>query len=165
LDVCCGTGDAGRVIHSGFPHAQVDFVDRDLFFVSLCGAVNHRDGIRGRTLVRDLLQPDWRHDLTSNYDVVVAVNAMHWFSVVRAAELFGDLFQSLRSGGALSIALGSCHSEVGQGLVTLTSNARSVAQTVPDAHARFYSRMALLEFKPVVRIVEGDFDVLQRDGL
>jgi hypothetical protein len=27
LDVCCGPGDAGRVIHSRFPHAQVDFVD------------------------------------------------------------------------------------------------------------------------------------------
>ena len=47
LDVGCGPGDAGRVIHSRFPHAQIDFVDRDLFFVSLCGAVNRRDRIRG----------------------------------------------------------------------------------------------------------------------
>jgi cyclopropane fatty-acyl-phospholipid synthase-like methyltransferase len=37
--------------------------------------------------------------LGSDYDVVVAVNAMHWFSLARAAELFGDIFQSLRSGG------------------------------------------------------------------
>ena len=27
LDVGCGTGDAGRVIHSRFPHARIDFVD------------------------------------------------------------------------------------------------------------------------------------------
>jgi cyclopropane fatty-acyl-phospholipid synthase-like methyltransferase len=37
--------------------------------------------------------------LASDYDVVVAVNAVHWFSLARAAELFGDIFQSLRSGG------------------------------------------------------------------
>jgi len=100
LDLCCGPGDAGRAIHSRFPHAQVDFVDRDPFFVSLCGAVNRRDGIPGRTLARNLSEPDWQKDLASDYDVVVAVNAMHWFSVAAAAELFGDIFQSLRSGGA-----------------------------------------------------------------
>jgi trans-aconitate methyltransferase len=101
LDVGCGPGDAGRVIHSRFPHAQIDFVDRNLFFVALCGLVNRRDGISGRTLVRDLSEPDWRHDVASDYDVVVAVNTMHWFSLARAAALFGDIFQSLRSGGAL----------------------------------------------------------------
>jgi hypothetical protein len=37
--------------------------------------------------------------LGTDYDVVVAVNAMHCFSLARAAELFGDIFQSLRSGG------------------------------------------------------------------
>ena len=89
LDLCCGPGDAGRAIHSRFPHAQVDFVDRDPFFVSLCGAVNRRDGIPRRTLARDLSEPDWQKDLASDYDVVVAVNAMHWFSMTAAAELFG----------------------------------------------------------------------------
>jgi SAM-dependent methyltransferase len=101
LDVGCGTGDAGRIIHARFPHAQVDFVDRNLFFASLCGMVNRRDGLSGRTLVRDLSEPDWRRDLASTYDVVVAVNTMHWFSAARAAELFGDIRQSLRPGGAL----------------------------------------------------------------
>lgn len=100
LDVGCGPGDAGRAIHSRFPHAQIDFVDRNLFFISLCGVVNRRDGISGRTLVRDLSEPDWRQDLASDYDVVAAVNAMHWFSLARAAELFSDIFKSLRSGGA-----------------------------------------------------------------
>jgi SAM-dependent methyltransferase len=38
--------------------------------------------------------------LASDYDVVVAVNAVHWFSMTAAAELFGDIFQSLRPGGA-----------------------------------------------------------------
>ena len=99
LDVGCGPGDAGRVIHSRFPHSRIDFVDRNEFFVSLCGAVNRRDGIGGRTWVRDLSEPNWRRDLASDYDVVVAVNTVHWFSLARAAELFGDIFQSRRSGG------------------------------------------------------------------
>ena len=99
LDLGCGTGDAGRVIHSRFPQAQIDFVDRNEFFVSLCGAVNRRDGIGGRTWVGDLSEPTWRRDLASDYDVVVAVNAVHWFSLAEAAGLFGEIFQSLRSGG------------------------------------------------------------------
>lgn len=76
LDVGCGPGDAGRIIHSRFPHARVDFVDRNEFFAALCDAVNRRDGIGGRTWVRDLSEPDWRRDLASNYDVAVAVNAV-----------------------------------------------------------------------------------------
>jgi len=101
LDVGCGPGDAGRAIHSRFPHARIDFVDRNEFFVSLCGAVNRRDGIGGRTWVRDLSEPDWRRDLASDYDVVVAVNAVHWLGLAAAATLFGDVFRSLRSGGIL----------------------------------------------------------------
>jgi SAM-dependent methyltransferase len=99
LDVGCGPGDAGRTIHSRFPNARIDSVDRNEFFVSLCGAVNRRDGIAGRTWASDLSEPNWRHDLASDYDVVVAVNAVHWFSSAKAAELFGDIFQSLRQGG------------------------------------------------------------------
>jgi SAM-dependent methyltransferase len=49
--------------------------------------------------VRDLSVLNWQRDLASDYDVVVAVNAMHWLSLARAAELFGDIFQLLRSGG------------------------------------------------------------------
>jgi len=101
LDVGCGPGNAGRVIHSRFPEARIDFVDRNEFFVSLCGAVNRRDGITGQSLVRDLSEPDWQRDLASDYDVVVAVNTMHWFSLAKAAELFSDIIQSLRSGGVL----------------------------------------------------------------
>jgi len=99
LDVGCGAGDAGRVIHSRFPGARIDFVDRNEFFVSLCDAVNRRDGISGQTLVRDLAEPDWQRDLASEYDVVAAVNTAHWFSRAKAAELFGDIIQLLRSGG------------------------------------------------------------------
>ncbi len=99
LDVGCGPGDAGRALHSRFPHARIDFVDRNEFFVSLCGAVNRRDGIGGRTWVCDLSEPNWRRDLASDYDVVVAVNTVHWFSLAGTAELFDDIFQLLRSGG------------------------------------------------------------------
>lgn len=99
LDLGCGPGDAGRAIHSRYPQAQIDFVDRNEFFVSLCGAVNRRDGVGGRTWVFDLSKPDWRRDLAGDYDVVVAVNAVHWFSLASATELFGDIFQLLRPGG------------------------------------------------------------------
>jgi len=101
LDVGCGPGDAGRAIHSRFPRARIDFVDRNEFFVALCGAVNRHDGIDGRTWVRDVSEPNWRRDLASDYDVVVAVNAVHWLSLAGAADLFGDIFQSLRSGGVV----------------------------------------------------------------
>jgi SAM-dependent methyltransferase len=99
LDLGCGAGDAGRAIHSRFPNARIDSVDRNEFFVALCGAVNRRDGIGGRALVHDLEERNWRRDLESDYDVIVAVNAVHWFSLAKAAELFGDIFRSLRSGG------------------------------------------------------------------
>jgi SAM-dependent methyltransferase len=99
LDVGCGTGDAGRMVHSRFSHARIDFVDRNEFFAGLCDAVNRRDGIDGRTWVRDLSEPDWRRDLDTDYDVAVAVNVVHWFSPEEVANLLTDIFQSLRSGG------------------------------------------------------------------
>jgi SAM-dependent methyltransferase len=100
LDMCCGPGDAGRVIFSRFPNACIDFVDRDLFFTSLCSAVNQRDSVSGRTLVRDLSDPDWHRDFPNNYDVVVVANGLHWFSRNRAAELFADVYELLRPGGS-----------------------------------------------------------------
>jgi len=100
LDLCCGTGDAGRVIASRFPNASIDFVDRDLFFTSLCSAANQRDGIRGRTLVRDLSEPDWRRDFQNDYDVIVAANCLHWFTIGEAPQLFVDIFELLRPGGS-----------------------------------------------------------------
>ena len=103
LDVGCGAGDAGRAVHSRFPHARIDFVDRNEFFVTLCDAVNRRDGIGGRTWARDLSDPDWSRDLTSDYDVVVAVNAVHWLTLAQTAQLFGDIFRLLRPGGVFLI--------------------------------------------------------------
>ena len=103
LDVGCGPGDAGRVIHARFPHARIDFVDRNEFFVSLCDAINRRDGVGGRTWLRDLSEPNWRRDLASDYHIVVAVNAVHWFSLARAAELSATFFN--RSGQAAFFCL------------------------------------------------------------
>jgi trans-aconitate methyltransferase len=108
LDIGCGPGDAGRAIHSRFPQAQIDFVDRNEFFVALCGAVNRRDGVGGRTWACDLSKPDGRQELMNGYDVVVAVNAVHWFSLATAEELFGDLFESLRSGGVFLLMEPAC---------------------------------------------------------
>lgn len=99
LDICCGPGDAGRAIFSRFPNAWIDFVDRDLFFTALCAAVNQRDRISGRTIVRDLRDADWHRDFT-DYDVVVAANGLHWFRLERAKELFADVYELLRPGGS-----------------------------------------------------------------
>ncbi len=99
LDVGCGPGDAGRVIHVRFRHARIDFVDRNEFFASLCNAVNLRDGVGGQTWVRDVSEPDWQRHLASNYDVAVAVNTVHWLTLAETVKLLGDIFQSLRSGG------------------------------------------------------------------
>jgi trans-aconitate methyltransferase len=100
LDIGCGPGDAGRAIRSRFPHAQIDFVDKNEFFASLCDAVNRRDGIEGRTLVRDFSQPGWRSGLAADYDVALAVNAVHWLSLGDTSKLFADIYDSLRAGGA-----------------------------------------------------------------
>ena len=100
LDLCCGTGDSGRAIAARYPNARVDFVDRDVFFVSLCAAVNQRDGVRGQTLARNLLDADWRRDLGADYDVVVAANCLHWFTIDQAPGLFREIFALLRSGGS-----------------------------------------------------------------
>jgi SAM-dependent methyltransferase len=37
--------------------------------------------------------------LASDYDVVVAVNVVHWFSLAAAAKLLVEIFRSLRPGG------------------------------------------------------------------
>jgi trans-aconitate methyltransferase len=47
LDLCCGPGDVGRLIRSQFPKARIDCVDRDLFLLSLCIALNRRENIQG----------------------------------------------------------------------------------------------------------------------
>jgi len=100
LDMCCGPGDAGRAVFSRFPNASIDFVDRDPFFASLCSAVNQRDRVPGQTFVRDLADPDWHRDFTNNYDVIVAANCLHWFSMMQAPRLFGDVRELLRPGGS-----------------------------------------------------------------
>lgn len=99
LDLCCGPGDAGRTVYSRFPNSHIDFLDRDLFFASLCSAVNRRDGVPGQTLVRDLSMPDWRSGLAGEYDVVIIANALHWFNRERAATLFSEIFALLKAGG------------------------------------------------------------------
>jgi len=99
LDLGCGTGDAGRVIHDRFLNARIDFVDRNEFFVGLCEAVNRRDSIGGRTWLRDLSAPGWHRDLASVYDVVVAANALHWLGLAETTRLLADVFQLLRTGG------------------------------------------------------------------
>ena len=99
LDLCCGPGDVGRAIRQVYPKAQIDCIDRDLFLTSICRAVNQRDRIPGTLVVRDLNDDGWLDQLPGNYDVVAAVNALHWFDSGRAAQLVEDVHGSLRRAG------------------------------------------------------------------
>ena len=143
LDLCCGTGDAGRVISSRFPNARIDFVDRDLFFISLCAAVNQRDGTYGQTLVRDLLDPAWRHGFEDDYDVVVAANCLHWFSIEQATQLFADILELLRSGGTfLFLEPVGNEAPFASGFATWRSTQPS--QHRPEDWVKFWSRVNTL---------------------
>jgi SAM-dependent methyltransferase len=108
LDLCCGPGDVGRAIRQAYPNAHIDFIDRDPFLTSICRAVNQRDRIPGTLVVRDLDEDGWLDHLPGNYDVVAAVNALHWFDAARAAQLIEDVHGTLRQGGLLLLAEPAC---------------------------------------------------------
>jgi SAM-dependent methyltransferase len=108
LDLCCGPGDVGRAIRSRFPKSRIDCLDRDVFLISICCAVNRREGISGQIFVRDLRSELWSKGLSREYDVVATANALHWLDARRAAELFGEVFQHLRPGGVFLFAEPAC---------------------------------------------------------
>ena len=108
LDLCCGPGDIGRAIRQRYPKAQVDCIDRDPFLISICRAVNQREGIPGRIVLRDLEDDGWLGELPGNYDVVATVNALHWFDARRAAQLIADVHGALRNGGVFLLAEPAC---------------------------------------------------------
>ena len=96
LDLCCGPGDVGRAIRKIYPNAHIDGIDRDPFFMSICRAVNQREGIPGKLVVRDLEDDGWLDELAGDYDVVATVNALHWFDEGRAGQLVEDVYGRLR---------------------------------------------------------------------
>jgi SAM-dependent methyltransferase len=104
LDLCCGPGDAGRAIRRVYPNAQIDCIDRDPFLTSICRAVNRRDRIPGKLVVRDLKDNCWIDELPGNYHVVATVNALHWFDTVCAEQLIKDTRGILRDGGVFLLA-------------------------------------------------------------
>jgi SAM-dependent methyltransferase len=108
LDLCCGPGDVGRAIRQVYPTAQIDCIDRDPFLTSICRAVNQRDRVPGTFVVRDLQDGGWLDQLPGNYDVVAAVNALHWFDAGRAAQLVEDVHGTLRGGGLFLLAEPVC---------------------------------------------------------
>jgi len=108
LDLCCGPGDAGRAIRQVYPNAHIDCIDRDPFLTSICRAVNQRDGIPGMLVVRDLSDDGWLEQLSRNYDVVAAVNALHWFDAGRVAQLLEGVHGMLRGGGMFVLAEPAC---------------------------------------------------------
>jgi SAM-dependent methyltransferase len=108
LDLCCGPGDVGRAIRQVYPNAHIDCIDRDPFLTSICRAVNQRDHISGTLVVRDLNDDGWLEQLPGHYDVVAAVNALHWFDAGRAAQLLEDVHGALREGGTFLLAEPAC---------------------------------------------------------
>lgn len=108
LDMCCGPGDVGRAIRARYPNSRIDCVDRDVFLISICIAMNRREGVLAQNFVRDLWNDDWRLGLQHDYDVVATANALHWFDARRVAELFKDVFCLLRPGGAFLFVEPAC---------------------------------------------------------
>lgn len=104
LDLCCGPGDVGRAIRKMYPNAHIDGIDRDPFFMSICRAVNQRERIPGKLVVRDLQGDGWLDELAGDYDVVATVNALHWFDEGRARQIVKDVYGALRGGGVFLIA-------------------------------------------------------------
>jgi SAM-dependent methyltransferase len=104
LDLCCGPGDVGRAIRQVYPQAHIDSIDRDPFLASICRAANERARIQGRLVVSDLNDDGWLDELAGNYDVVAAVNGLHWFDEQRAGQVMKDVYATLRSGGLFLIA-------------------------------------------------------------
>jgi SAM-dependent methyltransferase len=104
LDLCCGPGDVGRAIRQIYPNAQVDGIDRDPFFASICRAANQRERIPGTVVVKDLEDDGWLGELPGNYDVVATVNALHWFDTARARQIVRDVHGTLRGGGVFLVA-------------------------------------------------------------
>jgi SAM-dependent methyltransferase len=91
-----------------YPKAHIDCVDRDPFLTSICRVVNQQDRIPGTLIVRDLTDDGWLDELPGNYDVVAAVNALHWFDAERAAQLVEDVHGTLREGGVFLLAEPAC---------------------------------------------------------
>jgi len=111
LDLCCGPGDVGRAIRHVYPNAQIDSIDRDRFLTSICRAVNQRERIPGTLVVTDLYHDGWSDELRGDYDVVTAVNALHWFDEARAAQLLKDVHATLGRGGLFLLAEPACLEE------------------------------------------------------
>jgi len=108
LDLCCGPGDVGRAIRSRYPNSQIDYVDRDVFLISLCIGMNRREGVPGRNLVRDLWDSNWHNDLEPEYDVVATANGLHWLDARRVAQVSQDVFRLLRTAGVFLFVEPAC---------------------------------------------------------
>src|SRR5271167_1740739 len=54
LDLGCGPGDVGRAVRARYPTSRIDCLDRDVFLMAICVAMNRRDGVSGQSFVRDL---------------------------------------------------------------------------------------------------------------
>lgn len=108
LDLCCGPGDVGRAIRARYPNSQIDCIDRDLFLISMCIAMNRRERVPGQTLVRDLWHANLHNGLEPGYDVIATANALHWLNAQRVVDVSRDVFRLLRPGGVFFFVEPAC---------------------------------------------------------
>lgn len=101
LDMCCGPGDLGREILQRYPNVKFDFVDRDYFLLAMCRKVNKARNIPGTFFERDGWQAGWHEGLRTDYQLIAASTALHWFDVERLQQLFQDFHSMLANGGQL----------------------------------------------------------------
>lgn len=165
LDLCSGPGDVGRAIWSRFRSSRIDCVDRDLFLISICTAVNRREGVRGQTFVRDMWNAEWHRGLPSNYDVVATANALHWFDALRVGDLFTDIFQLLRSGGVFLFVEPVC-TEKAFATGFAEWKAKQPARYIPENWQRFWSRAnAILGYDHTKFLGSRDSHLIGDEGM
>jgi len=112
LDLCCGPGDLGRAIRARYPNSRIDFVDRDVFLISMCVGMNRREGVPGQAFVRDLWDSNWHNGLGAEYDVVATANALHWLDARRVGQVSQDVFRLLRPTGVFLFVEPACTEEI-----------------------------------------------------
>ncbi|MFD6066980.1 MULTISPECIES: class I SAM-dependent methyltransferase [Amycolatopsis] len=98
LDLGCGPGSLATRLAGRLPRARVIGVDNDPFLLALAKATRPRQADI-EYLQADLAERGWLK--WGPVDAAVSTTALHWLRPERLAEVYRDLAEALREGGAL----------------------------------------------------------------
>ena len=97
LDLGCGPGTLGRVVHRHLPKARVTGVDHDPLLLALAGGYEREGWLA--VVDADLRDPAWVERVGGSFDAVVAATALHWLSAPELQRTYRDVRGVLRPGG------------------------------------------------------------------